>query len=172
MEVNRTKDGKTVVRVSIGNERNLKSAFFILDDVRDVPLGTKELKEEEQVKNEKSQGLEELTEITQNAGGKSNSNESTTIASYTINDYQIGGGKVSQDVYMTYDLFKFVIDNAVEIPNDVDRNILKPINEKYVNFNELASNLQETALGGRKKKVRKTIRKNKKKRTSKKTRRY
>ena len=116
-EVKRTAKGATVVRINIGNHTSQRSAFFILDNVRDVPFNDASLEQN-----------------------------------------QAGGGKVSEDIKMTKDIFDVVVSSATELPAGTDRNLLEPINGKYV------------MVGGRKKK-RATIRNKKKKaRTSKKTR--
>lgn len=125
-EVKRTKTGQTVVRVNIGNQGSLKTAFFVLDHVRDVPSDDKRIEEkaEDETVNEGQLSIEP----------------------------QEGGGKVSEDVKMSKEVFDFIVSQATEIPEGTDRNLTEPITGQYV------------MVGGKKKnKTRKTVRTNKKK---------
>jgi hypothetical protein len=125
-EVKRTKTGQTVVRVNIGNQSSLKTAFFVLDHVRDVPSDDKRIEEQAE--------LETVNEA----------------------EPQEGGGKVSEDIKMSKEMFDFIISSATEIPDGTDRNLTEPITGQYVNVLEM--------VGGKKKnKTRKTVHTNKKK---------
>jgi hypothetical protein len=108
-EVKRTKTGQTVVRINIGNQGSLKTAFFVLDHVRDVPSDDKRIEEKAE--------LEKINEP----------------------EPQEGGGKVSEDIKMTKELFDFIVSSATEIPEGTDRNLLVPANGEYVNVLEIIS---------------------------------
>lgn len=115
-EVLRSKKGETVVRVNIGNQVSLKTAFFILDHVRDVPSNDAML--EEKMKREKSSDTIDLT-----------------------NEPQMGGGKVSEDIKMTAKVFDKIISNTVEIPAASDRNLLVPPNN-YLNVLSIIKDIE------------------------------
>jgi len=139
-EVRRTKTGQTVVRVNIGNEGSLKTAFFVLDHVRDVPSDDKRIE-------------------------KNTERETPTV----------GGGKVSEDIKMTKELFDIIVSSATEIPQGNDRNLTEPITGQYVNVIEIYGRPTSTSnTGGKKNKKRKTVRNKKKnkKRTSKRTHKH
>lgn len=165
LEVKRTKTGQTVVRVNIGNESELSSSFFILDDVRDIPFDDAAYEKEQE--KETNVGFNEMTSI------QSDPEESPGEISNDFEAMQHGGGKVSEDANMTREIFDFVINNVVKIPAGTNRNVLIPINGTYVNVKEpmVVSSLQETTLGG-KKKYRKTNKRNTRKHNGRKTRKH
>ena len=136
-EVRRTKTGQTVVRVNIGNEGSLKTAFFVLDHVRDVPSDDARIER---------------------------NTESKTLT--------VGGGKVSEDIKMTKELFDIIVSSATEIPQGNDRNLTEPITGQYVNVID-GRPTSTSNTGGKKNKKRKTVRNKKnKKRTSKRTHKH
>jgi len=168
MEVKRTKDGQTVARVSIGNEASLSSSFFVLDDVRDVPFN--DLALENKIESETSEEQEELTTVpveSPDSGESLETSDINPIRSDEFDSIQNGGGKVSEDVYMTYELFNFIIENGIPIQDGVNRNVLNPsdIGTEYLKINRH----QVKNYGGTKKFKRN--RKNKKRKTLKKSRR-
>jgi hypothetical protein len=112
-EVKRTKTGQTVVRVNIGNQGSLKTAFFVLDHVRDVPSDDKRIEENAEL---------EQSDVSQDSSSS---------------QAMMGGGKVSEDIKMTRKVFDIIVSSATEIPEGTDRNLTEPITGQYVNVLEM-----------------------------------